>query len=234
MLLKKNNNQQIFLKIGVNMDEKIENQVVCVEKSSVSAMTQEELNREIEKGEAELKRLINEALPGKCPIRFSEKDREKIHWESPILREPYESWSDSLKSLTATTDSEIAGEIFTKGLFAMPGENIARHANIAAQALADVAPQDATEARLCMQEMALYAQGMQYLSLAGSQSKIIQSEHCMKNAIKLLRLHNETIEARSKYRRGGEQRVFVQHVNVEGSAQAIVNNGNMIAGGGGK
>jgi len=54
----------------------------------------------------------------------------------------------------------------------------------------------------------------------------------MKSAIKLLRLHNETIEALSRYRRGGEQKVVVQHVNVNNGGQAIV--GNVEARGGGK
>ena len=59
---------------------------------------------------------------------------------------------------------------------------------------------------------------------------ITQCEFYIKNAIKLLRLHIETIEALNKYKRKGEQRVVVQHVNIEG--QGIVNNGSMIAGGG--
>ncbi len=48
-------------------------------------------------------------------------------------------------------------------------------------------------------------------------------------ATKLMRLHNETVEALSKYRRKGEQKVTVIHknqqVNVNGG-QAIVNEFN--------
>ena len=72
---------------------------------------------------------------------------------------------------------------------------------------------------------------MKYLHRAENTDMIPQTEFCLKNAVKLLRLHNETVEALSKYRRGGEQRVLVQHVNVEGGAQAIVNNGSMTGGG---
>ena len=75
---------------------------------------------------------------------------------------------------------------------------------------------------------------MHYLKLAGAENMIPQAEHYMKNAIKLLRLHNETVEAINRHRRGGSQKVIVQHVNVEGGSQAIVNNGDMITGGGGK
>ena len=49
-----------------------------------------------------------------------------------------------------------------------------------------------------------------------------QNDHWLKHAIKLLRLHNETVEALSRYRRKGERRVVVQHVTIEGGGQAIV------------
>lgn len=51
---------------------------------------------------------------------------------------------------------------------------------------------------------------------------ITKVEFYMKSALKLLRLHNETLEAVSRYRRGGEQKVIVQHVNVNNGSQAIV------------
>ncbi len=45
--------------------------------------------------------------------------------------------------------------------------------------------------------------------------------------IKLLRLHNETTKAAARYRRKGEQKVVVQHVNVNDGGKAII--GNMIS-----
>jgi len=69
---------------------------------------------------------------------------------------------------------------------------------------------------------------MNYLFQLKSNKNLAQSEFYLKNAIKLLRLHNETIEALGKYRRGGTQNVIVQHVRVNDGGKAIV--GNMIAG----
>ena len=71
-----------------------------------------------------------------------------------------------------------------------------------------------------MQSQALFSQGMKNLANANSESF---SDFYVKDAVKLLRLHNETIEALNRHRRGGEQRVIVQHVNVEGGGQAVVN-----------
>jgi hypothetical protein len=152
--------------------------------------------------------------------------------EGATKKEPRQYYEEALQKLTRTCDIELAQDIFSKGANAMPSKNEARNLNIAAQVLVDSAPRDATEARLRMQEAALYAQGMQFLYRCESENMIPQCEHYMKNAIKLLRLHNETIEALSKYRRGGEQRVVVQHVNVQEGGRAIVS-GNVALGEGG-
>ena len=50
-------------------------------------------------------------------------------------------------------------------------------------------------------------------------------------ATKLMRLHNETLEALNRYRRKGEQRITIQHVQVNDGGQAIVA-GEMSRGGG--
>lgn len=189
------------------------------EQKSFSLMTYEEQRAD----------LIKNALPGKCSVRFIE--REEFTWEGALLRD-HESCEEAIKNLTATTDSTLATEIFTRGSFAIAGKKEGKKANIAAQALADNPPQDSIEAKLTLQANALYSQGMAYLYRAEQENMITQCEFYIKNAMKLLRLHNETVEALCKYKRRGEQRVVVQHVNVEG--QAIVNNGNMIAGGGRK
>ena len=44
----------------------------------------------------------------------------------------------------------------------------------------------------------------------------------MSQAIKLLRLHNETVDTLGRYRRNGEQKVVVQYVNVQNGGQATV------------
>ena len=201
--------------------------------TATDLMTVEEKGKKIDELEERLAQIKREALPGKCPIWFFEIESEKIDWENTILREPYNTWKDALITLTATTDSEIAEDIFTKGLNALPGKNVAKNANLTVQMLADASPADATEARLSMQEMALYAQGMQYLCKAENCSMLTQREFYLKSAIKLLRLHNETIEGRGKYRREGEQRIVVQHVQVNDGGKAIVG-GNLAMSGGGE
>lgn len=180
---------------------------------------------------AKLKDNIETLLSGKCPARIMERER-KIQWENTISREGFKTTNDVFKHLTKTTDPEFANDIIVRGAFAISNKSDADKYNIAMQTLADMEPKDSIEAKLCLQAHALWSQGMNYLYNARQNDMIPQVDFYMKNATKLLRLHNETVEALGKYRRGGTQNVIVQHVNVENGGKAIV--GNMIAGGGGK
>ncbi len=202
--------------------EKTKDDIKQVAQSSTDKEMITEKKEQIRQLEEKIKLASQTLLKGKSPIWLRE-DQGKIKWEYPILKDPHNSLSDVLKYLTATTDFELAAEIFDKGRNALPGtERPGRNANLALQSLADSSPRDATEARLCLQATALYSQGMHYLSRAEGSNMLFHSEFYMKCAIKLLRLHNETVDAISKYRRGGEQRVLVQHVNVNEGGQAIV------------
>lgn len=113
----------------------------------------------------------------------------------------------------------------TRALLAMP-ENLPEETNIKVirEAIVDMEPKDSIEMRLCSQLTSLYAQSMNYLSKADKADMLCHKEFYLKSSMKLLRLHNETIEALSKYRRQGEQKIIVQHVNVENGAKALVGN----------
>ena len=90
------------------------------------------------------------------------------------------------------------------------------------QTFAAFAPQDDAEGVLVSQYLALFEQGMK--QLAGiDQVRFVESKNLYANmATKMFRSANETLDMLMKYRRKGEQRVIVQHVNVEEGGQAIV------------
>lgn len=62
----------------------------------------------------------------------------------------------------------------------------------------------------------------------GTEAGRVWFESNMGYAIKLLRLHNETVETLGRYKRGGEQRVNVTHSVI--ASQAIVNFGEGVRG----
>lgn len=105
--------------------------------------------------------------------------------------------------------------------------------SVTGQMLQDMAPADPIEGMLCSQIIGLNAQGMRYLARAESDENwICHTEAAVNMAVKLLRLKNETIEALTRYRRKGEQKVVVQHINVNDDAKAIIGDISSIVGGG--
>ena len=116
--------------------------------------------------------------------------------------------------------------ILTLSTNAIPGNDIKNKLEVLYQGLCENKPKDGVEAQLFTQAHTLFSQGMTYLSRAEDQETICRAEHYMKFAIKLLRLHNETVEALNKYRKGGEQKITVQHVQVNNGGQAAFVTGN--------
>ena len=71
--------------------------------------------------------------------------------------------------------------------------------------------------------ISLHMQSMAYLSSQGRDGMSLKlSEMHFNRLVKLMRVYNETLEALMRYRRKGEQRVTVQHVNVEDGGKAII------------
>lgn len=171
---------------------------------------------------------------GKCPLHYIlHGSDERIscyidfnpnqYWN----KSPVEALKSALKQLTGTEDQILAEEIIGRAVSAMPlTQGKEQNTNIIYQSLADIEPKDTFEAKLIAQSTSLYAQGMQYLEKAEKANMMCQAEFYVKYGIKLLRLHNETIESLARYRRKGEQKVVVQHVNINDGGKAIV--GNMI------
>ena len=147
-----------------------------------------------------------------------------------IVLDPHLSWEDAHKQITGTKDFEVAHNIVNSGAMAIlslveMGQPMSEQAvtclNIILQNLHDFQPKDAIEASLVAKAAALFQHGMARLSKLASSENVRNSEAQANMAIKLLRCHNETIEALSRYRRGGEQRVVVQHI---ADKIAVVNN----------
>jgi len=75
-------------------------------------------------------------------------------------------------------------------------------------------------------------QSANFLARAATSNNVNAIDRYINNAVKLSRVQNETIEARTRYLRQGEQKYTVthQHVNVRGGQTVI--SGNLNHGGG--
>jgi len=104
--------------------------------------------------------------------------------------------------------------------------------NAVADALHAMKPADEIESMLIGRLIALHFQAMSYLETSSNRKNQTQiREMHVNRATKLFRVYNETLEALMRYRRKGEQKVVVQHVNVAPGGQAVV--GDIHQGGGG-
>jgi hypothetical protein len=90
--------------------------------------------------------------------------------------------------------------------------------------LAELEPRTATEAMLGAQMVGAQRMAMNFMqraSLAGQPSEFVDAN--VNRAVKLMRVFNEQIETMAKLKgTSGQQRVVVEHVNVQAGGQAIV------------
>jgi hypothetical protein len=94
--------------------------------------------------------------------------------------------------------------------------------NAALAAIDGIRPGDEIEAMLAVQMVATYETAMDMLIRAKQADLMPTLQECGSLAVKLLRTYTAQVETLVRLRRGGEQRVIVQHVNVNDGGQAIV------------
>jgi len=143
---------------------------------------------------------------------------------------PENIYNEKLCELTGTKNRELAANIIKDAASAICGySNFGSKKNIVLQSLSEQQPKDIHEARLCAQAAALYSQGLDYLDRARSvlfDEGTFAKDHWhiifMKAAVRLLDLHTKTVTELARYKQNGEQRIIVQHVQVNDGGQAIV------------
>jgi hypothetical protein len=126
------------------------------------------------------------------------------------------------KELCGVKDVEISETIILRSASALsPLVGYDESMNLMIQSLNDIKPKDSIEARLVAQATVAFQLGMDRMRRAAASDRLENSEAQVNMAIKLMRVHNETIEALNRYRRGGEQKVTVTHI---AEKMAVVNN----------
>ena len=94
--------------------------------------------------------------------------------------------------------------------------------NAALAAIDGIQPGDEIQAALAEQMIATHETAMEMLTRAKQADLMPTLQECGSLAVKLFRTYTAQVEALVRLRRGGEQRVIVQHVNVNEGGQAIV------------
>ena len=95
-------------------------------------------------------------------------------------------------------------------------------ANNSLALLNGIQPQDEIEGMLAIQMIAVHNIAMETMRRAVTGQIISVIEGDVNNATKMLRTYTTQMEALKRYRTGGQQKVIVEHVNVNQGGQAIV------------
>lgn len=225
-------------KKNCHLQQNVQPEVGTENKELSPVTTQKKGDQQLVKAQDDKDKLVTNRrkdFNGSCPITFYEEENDgKKSIRVAVANDdenvkPVDRFAKLTQTITGTKDGELALLVLFEGI---KKQDFIELLNTRVQVLSEGQPKDSVEARLISQELSLWERGMKYLSLAENADMIPQADFYMKSATKLLRLRNETIEMLNRYRRGGEQRVVVQHVNVNDGGQAIVG-GQMFAGGGG-
>lgn len=138
---------------------------------------------------------------------------------------------------TGATDIKFASSIYTSCVYALiknfsDPKQLADKSNEVLAALNSFKPADEMESMLISKLIVLHFQSMEFFKRSISETQPSPGiDLNINRSAKLTRLYNETVETLMRYRRKGEQKVVVQHVNVENGGKAIV--GGVFEGGGG-
>lgn len=110
-------------------------------------------------------------------------------------------------------------------------EVIKKNFDMAASLMHEMRPQDPFEGQLIAQMVATHNQVMDCFLRAKRSELMGHKEIYLRFADRFLRTYTTQMETLSKHRRGGQQKVVVEHVHVHEGGQAIV--GNVSQGGDG-
>lgn len=103
-----------------------------------------------------------------------------------------------------------------------PPERVERHLNAFVSAIACIEPRDDTEMMLATQMVLTHELSMN-MALQVRRAETIPQQDCAERGFnKMARTYTMQMDALRKHRRGGEQKVTVEHVTVNSGGQAIV------------
>jgi hypothetical protein len=179
------------------------------------------------KKQADLPKKIEPPVIESAPVKAWTNENGEQKW---ILDHKICANSHPLNHVTGVKDSELAANIVLPAAQAISSNNGREWSlNTVIQSLHDFKPLDAVEARLVVQATVAFSHAMSLTQKGTNSDMLCHLEPLTNLAIKFMRVHNETIDAISRYRRGGEQKVTVTHV---AEKMAVVNNYGCQGGGG--
>jgi hypothetical protein len=196
--------------------------------SKAKAELRQPSEREIQEGrEAGRRLLVRRKRPEVGPFKPGSNSIEPSHSDERLWRAHlHDAFGSTSHDFVTRGLSQITTAMQRKG-----SDDQKQGLNAGLAVLGGIQPENEIEAMLAIQMAATHEAAMDMLATARASTMLPTLQTCGNLALKLLRTYTTQVEALAKLRRGGEQKVTVEHVHVHPGAQAIV--GHVQHGGGG-
>ena len=136
------------------------------------------------------------------------------------------AWA-ALTAATGTVDNDLAVSLLMQAANAtiQPFDEHMRYCNVIAAAMTGLAPKNETEGLLVAQMTAAHNSALECLRRANLQNQTFEGRKLnLTFADRFMRTFAVQVEALARLRKGGQQKVVVEHVHVYPGGQAIVGN----------
>lgn len=172
---------------------------------------------------AVLNRYLSRAKPPECRIVGRSADGDLM-----LGPKDGDEFGYTMRSLDTfgTVSPAFANRCMTRLLFFSrdaPGGGLTEDdINASLASVSAIAPRDEVEAMLALQMVATQEAAMDAMGRAKLSTDPLSAERYSRLAMKLMRSFASQLETLERRRRGGEQKVTVEHVHVHAGGQAIV------------
>jgi hypothetical protein len=180
---------------------------------------------------ASLQRLRKKLEERPAPVRFT-KDPNDPEGKGVVIQD-----ADSMATYaqmfetTGTSDLSTGGRLITQA-YRSQAESVAKWSTVA-HLMHEIAPQDGLEGMLAAQMVAAHNMAMEFTRRAMLKDQTMDSvDRNINRATKMMSVFTRQTEALQKLRTKGQQRITVQHVQVNQGGQAVI--GDINPGGGGR
>jgi len=151
------------------------------------------------------------------------KPKKKDNVENALqLNEPSKGLvgSDDLSFMNVLFNDLLGNMYLPEGL---SDDEMVLKADAAKETLRQIAPQDGVEGMLAVQMASTHQAAMECLRRSAIPKQSLEGRNmALKHGEKFLRLYMDQVKALSKHRGIGDQKMTIEHVNVEPGGQAIV------------
>ena len=159
--------------------------------------------------------------------RQSARIRLKATEDGPMVLQPDINdetlWQARLSKALGVTDPQVIGNVLSQLGSCSPDGNVEQMLNLALELLDEVKPRSPVETLLLVQMTSLHTVGLDLLRRANTPTMTPQeSSLLLHRANQLCRTYMAGMETLQRCRKGGQQKMTVEHVHVNAGGQAVV------------